>query len=921
MYGGNSAKAKHGFWILSVKLYTKGVSMDRPSRTQAIARMLNAYTHADLASLYHHDFECQVNVAQDGGTRVEGMYEGRQWHGWSDSSQTWKSFRIPYKAMSDPEYNDTPMNFDLESHVEGIGMTGWNWVARASFWVAFDFDAITGHSDKHAKKLSQAELDGVVETLNAIPWCTIRRSTSGKGLHVYVFLKPVPTSNHTEHAALARAILGQLSAMTKCDFSSKVDICGGNMWVWHRKMKGTDGLKLLKAGIVLDEPPMNWKDHIEVCKGNRRKTRPTFVGEGMDQAFEDLTGQQSRVPLDDEHRKLFQWLKDNNRPGEWNQDHWMLVAHTHDLKDAHTSLGMRGLFETTTTHSSDVNCFGFPMRHGAWALRRYSQGVKEHSMWDQDGKGWTRCYLNREPTLKAAARTHDGEEHPTGGYAYKNAGQAMQTALALGAKVELPNWILTRPARVKEHKDGRLVMEIDQYDKQDSGMGGMESWIVEKGKYKKVLDVKSHDATELDVSTFDDLVRHIVSPNGDDCGWVIKSQGSWKCEPLTHVKHALMAMAFNPQDINTIIGTNIMKCWTLVNRPFQDEYPAGREWNRNAAQFRYKPTEDIDNLTYPTWTSILDHVGKSLDKPVKEHPWCVQNCIQTGGDYLKCWIASMFQHPLEPLPYLFLFGDPNAGKSILHEAISLLVTHGVVRADQALTSTFNGELANAILCVIEEVDLRKNKQAYNKMKDWVTARQLSIRALYESPYLIPNATHWIQCANDFMACPILPGDARIVYINVDTIPAEKMIPKRQLIVRLEKEAPDFLAAILKLEIPTSPDRLMLPVIATEEKNIAEDANQTLLQHFVTEHCHHVTGRMIKYGEFFERFQTWLSVSDRHEWTKIKVGRELPPKHPKGRVMAQGAQYFIGNISWEPFKPGDEVLPRIVRKDDALVVEK
>lgn len=218
--------------------------MTQPTKTEAVKRFLQASTHADLAELYNHDMEMQCNVAQDGGNRVEGDFKGRQWHGWTDGVQMWKSFRIPYKAMSDPEYRDDPINFDLPAHAEGIGMTGWDWKSQVSRWVAYDFDAITGHSDKHAKKLSEAELDDVSTRLGSIPWCTLRLSTSGKGLHLYVFLTPITTKTHTEHAALARAILGQLSAFTRFDFTAKVDICGGNMWVWHRKMKGTEGLKL-----------------------------------------------------------------------------------------------------------------------------------------------------------------------------------------------------------------------------------------------------------------------------------------------------------------------------------------------------------------------------------------------------------------------------------------------------------------------------------------------------------------------------------------------------------------------------------------------------------------------------------------------------------------------------------------------------
>jgi hypothetical protein len=115
--------------------------MPQPTRTQAIKTHLEAKTWPDLAGVYNHDMEVQVNVAQDGGERVEGEFRGKQWLAWTDNLTTWKSFRIPYKANTEPEYEDKPMSFDLSKHVEGIGMTGWDWKNRVSRWFAYDFDA------------------------------------------------------------------------------------------------------------------------------------------------------------------------------------------------------------------------------------------------------------------------------------------------------------------------------------------------------------------------------------------------------------------------------------------------------------------------------------------------------------------------------------------------------------------------------------------------------------------------------------------------------------------------------------------------------------------------------------------------------------------------------------------------------------
>jgi hypothetical protein len=149
-------------------------------RSQAIKNFLGKNTHADLASLYNAGMEVQVNMAQDGGQRVE---VGDRKFAFTDGITTWNSFRMPSKAMSDPVENDGFVKYDFDAHVEGIGLTGWDWKERVSRWVTFDFDAMLGHSDAHTKKLSEHEMMEVQNVLTSLPYVTLRKSTSGRGLH------------------------------------------------------------------------------------------------------------------------------------------------------------------------------------------------------------------------------------------------------------------------------------------------------------------------------------------------------------------------------------------------------------------------------------------------------------------------------------------------------------------------------------------------------------------------------------------------------------------------------------------------------------------------------------------------------------------------------------------------------------------
>ncbi len=879
-----------------------------PTKTEAIKKFLTALTHPDLADMYNHDMEVQVNVAQDNAERVEGDFKGRKWQGWSDGITTWKPIRIPFKASTEPEYTDSNMSYDLAAHAEAIGMTGWDWKAKVSRWVAFDFDAMVGHSEKHTKKLSNEEMDRVLEAAKLIDWVTIRKSTAGKGLHLYVFLDAVSTATHTEHAALARAILGQLSALTNYNFTSKVDTCGGNMWVWARKMKGTDGLTLVKQGSTLYDVPPNWRDHVKVVNGSRRKNLPQDIESvGRGDLFEELIGQRPLVPLDEDHKKLIAYLRDNNCLWWWDQDNHMLVCHTFNLKQAHESLGMKGKFETSSIGKdlNTQNCYAFPNRRGAWTVRRFGQGVQEHDSWTQDAAGWTRAYLNREPDLQTACKTFGGLEDPKGGFIFREGEIADKATQLLGVNLKLEKHYAARETKINMHKDGRLVASVERKD--TDSMAEMPGWLAQKDKWVKIFHTQSVSAPEIEVDNYDDVVRHIVAGN-EDAGWVIYSDGEWRGEPLAHIKAVLAADSLKGNEVTQVIGNAVMRAWRLVNKPFQSEYPGDREWNRNAAQFRFMPSKDLEKLQYPTWTKILAHCGKGLDAAVAKNIWCKSNGILNGADYLKCWVCSLFKEPLQPLPYLFFYcKEQNTGKSMFHEALSLLLTKGYQKAEKALTTDFNGELEGAIICTVEEIDLNHNKDAYNKIKDWVTGREILIHPKGDQAYHAVNTTHWIQTSNNPNACPVFSEDTRITMIHVSKL--EHVIPKKAIIPLLEKEAPDFLAEILNIELPVSNDRLNIPVIETDDKVSAMQANKNQLELFFQEKCQVQEGSWIKFSELYDMFVRFCDPHEIDKWGKIKFGKNLPADFVKGRNRQDG-QFYIGNLALlghQPQNPGTKCI--------------
>lgn len=521
--------------------------MEKVTRTEAIARFLAALApeqSKDLAALYNRSMECQVLVAQDGGQRVEGEFKGRKWQGWTDGLTTWKAIRIPYGANAEPHYDDAPMNFDIVEHAEGIGLTGWNWAERVSKFVAFDFDSIIGHK----AGLGESDLTQVREKAQEIPWVTVRKSTSGKGVHLYVFLPDVPTANHGEHAALARAVLAKLSLATGFDFESKVDVCGGNMWVWHRKQKGTDGLALIKRGEILTDIPVNWRDHLGAVKGKSKGVAPRLLDAcGLQpDTLDELLGGIQKTPLDAEHKRLLAFLEDKKCVASWDADRHLLITHTAHLKDAHSALQLKGLFETSSTHSTAQNVFCALKGNGAWIVRRFGLGVKEHALWVTDDSKWTKCVFNQEPGFDTACRAFKGMERPKGGYAFDNARDAKHALAALSVELQIPEWTHARNARLIEKKDGRLNVQVERESKDDKEE--MDGWTVEGKFWSKVLNAPPRSKEEISVEDKDGLFRHVISEGAENAGWLLKCGAVWHAEPLDHVKSALNAHGYSCRD-------------------------------------------------------------------------------------------------------------------------------------------------------------------------------------------------------------------------------------------------------------------------------------------------------------------------------------------------------------------------------------
>lgn len=431
-------------------------------------------------------------------------------------------------------------------------------------------------------------------------------------------------------------------------------------------------------------------------------------------------------------------------------------------------------------------------------------------------------------------------------------------------------------------------------------------WLGKGRKWIQTTKVKWDQRSDKD-KVRDDLdgqVRRLSTPGNKSAGWAVMTVNSgWNFVPKTDAQSHLYGLEYSDAEVKRNLGLIVVRPWNLVNHPFGPyEDPIKREFNLDGAQRAYDPAETLTEFQWvnrllwgqpesesnlhsrdvghiPTWQRILDHCGASLDSGVQAAPWARGTWIKRGADYLLAWIACLIREPLLPLPYIFLYGrDQDSGKSIFHEATGLLIAKGVTCANYSLTNQngFNGELAGAVLAYVEEINLSRNPQAANRLKDWITSPTLWIRRMRTDLYDQPNSLHFIQTANDISFCLVSDQDTRIVVSQVPKL--EYLIPKPILLDRLRSEAPNFMRVLYDLELPPLISRLRLPPIESTAKTEAIRENLPPLVLAVCE-LDFIGERRVYFkdlpalvsGHGFSQMRTAFKVLDNHKATLAKHG--------------------------------------------------
>ena len=488
--------------------------------TGFLRQQYDAHNGKDLLDFYlEHEgaLETQVNVAAGEGRPVPGRTSTYA----DENGNEWWSIRIPKKADSEPEWSDYHLKWPLELHAEAIGSTGWDWRNKVSRYAGFDFDAIAGHAQ--GVGVSDETLDKVRQAAQDLPYVTVRRSTGGAGLHLYVFFADgVPTENHTEHAALARSVLGMMSHEAGFNFAAQIDACGGNMWIYHRKTtKENRGLELIKAGEPLARVPSNWRDHLEVVSRKRAKVRLDGIDSQHTDNFDRLTSSHPAVPLDEQHHAHIAHLEKAGFCCVWVQDHNLLQTHTVGFQQIadNPQFAIKGIYKTNSNGKDPAtpNCFAFPGESGSWKIYRFGPGITEAESWEQDGQGWTTCVFNRPAKLRTAARTLKAKELKKG-FEFETLTDAAKALEAVGVTIDVDEPLKDRKAVVKTLSDNRLSVQVDRIKPKRGVVGDpddMGSWsnADNKAVWSQIIDGPPIDDAPNGSATASDASAPVDDPH------------------------------------------------------------------------------------------------------------------------------------------------------------------------------------------------------------------------------------------------------------------------------------------------------------------------------------------------------------------------------------------------------------------------
>ena len=202
---------------------------------------------------------------------------------------------------------------------------------------------------------------------------------------------------------------------------------------------------------------------------------------------------------------------------------------------------------------------------------------------------------------------------------FQNLARGQKAAEALGQKIRLPEEkeeaLSKYKARLKAHKDGRLVMHILKKPGQKNKT--FDGWISKNDKWVKMFDVPTDTKKdEVSYGEYDNLIRQLVSPSCEDAGWYLAGR-------RRHMAALQHREGQTPADCDGSCKTRSRidprqhdrKGMEVVNVPFQPSIRAiDNGTSTQPSTPIHRPIWTYDQMPcHPHWDRVLKHCGQDLD--------------------------------------------------------------------------------------------------------------------------------------------------------------------------------------------------------------------------------------------------------------------------------------------------------------------
>jgi hypothetical protein len=194
------------------------------------------------------------------------------------------------------------------------------------------------------------------------------------------------------------------------------------------------------------------------------------------------------------------------------------------------------------------------------------------------------------------------------------------------------------------------------------------------------------------------------------------------------------------------------------------------ERKRRCANIAFLPGKVVGEDTFNLWRGFATSPAKGDCKLLLRH---IHNNICTGDNAsykaLMQFLAHLVQRPFEKPGFMVvLIGAEGVGKGVfVHEVGALFGRHYCSQLDvKALTSQFNGELADAIFCFADEVSLTGKFDGVERFKRMITEPSVRLERKGIDAIEVKSYHRFILATNNAHAVPAGANARRFFVLKV-----------------------------------------------------------------------------------------------------------------------------------------------------------